>query len=120
MSLKSITRPLNTTEITIMSNVSTVQAKGSRITRIEASQQTLDSSNQAAIHLTFDVDQPEEASLPNLLQSTQSLGLILNLEDAFELGLLLVAMGLVDQNDIEASQSLDRLAGLMNDLQNKG
>lgn len=118
MTVQSITHPWKTTDITVMSNVTSVRVRGNKITKIGAvadstadpiPQQTSDQTS--AIYLDLDVRDPHSAAA--ILQNTQELGLILQPQDALELGLMLTAMGLENYDKATVAAAFERLSNLI-------
>ena len=114
MTVASITQELNTDDITVISNVTSVIANCNRISRLEAIEgQELE--NPAAIHVDFKVKHHKQHLL-SVLAETEELGLILSVDDAIELGLWLIAMGLKDQSGQEIDYIFEKLFKLASEL----
>ena len=96
---KLLPQALHTGDITIMSNVTCITATGDKVARFEESWRD-GVKNPAAVHVDFEVKQ--SSHLRAVLEDTQSLGLILQPEDAVELGVLLTALGM----QIKVSQAV--------------
>ena len=92
MNAQLFTYPLDTGEITVISNVNSIVAIGSTISRIRSTEAT---AGKAAtyLHVNLDVARPTETPT-TVLGHTEHLCLILRDRDAVELGLLLAAMSL--------------------------
>ncbi|MFE4106887.1 hypothetical protein [Almyronema epifaneia] len=114
MTVKSVTRSLQTSDITVMSNVTSIQVRGSKITKIGAmAGQAGETAASTAASIYIDLEVSQKQSLPAVLGSTEELGLILSSKDAVELGLLLVAMGQEGQSSEQVAATLTRLSQLM-------
>lgn len=105
MTTPLITQDLTTTEITMMSNVTSMTVVGTKVSRVGdkiAHQQ----GSLPAIHIDFYVKQPQHR--PVVFEATESVGMILSLTDAVKLGTLLVALGLANKtsDDITAAMAL--------------
>ena len=111
MTLTAVTQELKTGDITVMSNVTSVTAICNRISRLE----TIKEEEPKAIHVDFTV-KPRKEHLLSILEETEQLGLILTLDDAIELGLLLVALGLEDKSSQEVEAIFERLFKLASEL----
>ncbi|MEN8445010.1 MAG: hypothetical protein ABG776_08360 [Cyanobacteria bacterium J06555_13] len=107
---KLLTQTLNTGDITIMSNMTCITATGDKISRIEESLiGGLKSS--AAVHVDFGVKQ--SSHFQAVLEDTQSLGLILQPDDAVELGVLLIALGMKNKGSQAMATTMERLSALL-------
>lgn len=106
MTVKFVTNPLNTGDITVVGNVSDVATvQGSKMSRIGALEGQ-EQQNPAAIHVNFQMtNKPEEM-----------LVLMLGLSDAIELGLQLVALGIEAQLSPKIDDVRDRLCQLVSEL----
>lgn len=113
MMVKHVTCPWKTGEITVMSNVTSIQVVGNKITKIGAIQGQ-ETDSPASIYIDLDVMYKQP--MPSILASTEELGLILNVKDALELGLLLVAMGMETNKSADVSVTLERLSKLITEL----
>ncbi|WP_227500080.1 hypothetical protein [Synechococcus sp. PCC 7335] len=105
-----LTQALKTGDITVISNVTSVTAVGTKVARVEEIAGH-EQESPSAVHVDFKVKQPSH--LPAVLEDTESLGLILQLEDAVELGLLLVAMGMEHKSPDEIEKLTARLSNLI-------
>lgn len=105
-----LTQALNTGDITIMSNVTCITATGDKVARIE---EVLKDGvkSPTAVHVDFEVKQPSH--LQAILEETQSLGLILQPDDAVELGLLLTALGMKNKDSQAVAAIAERLSALL-------
>lgn len=112
MKTKLFTQSLKTGAITLTSNVTTVTANATRISRLEAVPGH-EAENPPSLYIDLTVQQP--VKLHDVLEATEEVDLILNLEDAVELGLLMVAMGLEHKTDAEVTATLARLSQLIAD-----
>lgn len=91
MKTKAITQPWHTSDITLMSNITSVHVQGKQVTKLgEATGGNLE--DRAEIHLELDVK--DDHNIANILTETKTIGLILNPQDALGLGLMLTAMGI--------------------------
>ncbi|MBE9136434.1 hypothetical protein IQ254_04340 [Nodosilinea sp. LEGE 07088] len=113
MSVKVITRPLKTVNITVVSNATSLHVQGDKVTKLSAipGQEAV---NPASISVDLTVQDPQ--TLPGVLAAAEALELMFNVEDALELGLLLVAMGLENTSRDRISATLDRLTQLIGEL----
>lgn len=109
-----LTQDLKTGDITIMSNVTSVTATCTKVARVEE-MPGQEQENPSAIHVDFQVKQPSH--FHTVLEDTETLGLILGLGDAVELGLLLVAMGMEHKTPDEAAALMTRLSKMMSEFQ---
>jgi hypothetical protein len=106
MAVKFVTHSLRTNDITVMGNVTDVATvRGNKISRIGAVEGQ-EQQNPAAIHLNFEL-----AHQPN-----EMLVWVLNVPDAVELGLQLLAMGIEDQPSPGIDEIRDRLSQLIAEL----
>lgn len=105
-----LTQKIKTGDITVVSNVTSVNAVGTTIARVEEIPGH-ERESPSAIHVDFEVKQPSH--LPAVLEDTEALCLILQLEDAVEIGLLLVAMGAEHKTPTEIEQLTTRLSQLI-------
>ncbi len=109
-----LTEDLKTGDITIISNVTSFTVTGTKIARVEEIPGH-EQESPSAVHVDFEVKQPR-----NLLaeqEETKNLGLILQLNDAVELGVLLVAMGMEHKTPDQAVEVTARLSKLIADFQ---
>ncbi len=86
-----LTQDLATSEITVISNHASVTVTGTKVARVEEIPGH-EQENPSMVHVDFKVTNPSPQ--PEVLDNTEDLGLILKLDDAVDLGLLLVAMGM--------------------------
>lgn len=107
---KLFTRPLKTSDITISSNVTSIRANVIHISRVEEIAGH-EKENPSAIHLDLKVEHP--VKFHDVLEATEEMEMILNLEDAVELGLLMVAMGMEHKTPEEVSAAMSRLSQLI-------
>lgn len=112
MKTKLYTQALKTGAITLTSNVTTVTANATRMSRVEAVPGH-EMESPSSIYIDLTVQQP--VKLHDVLEATEEVDLILNLEDAVELGLLMVAMGMEQKTDTEVTATLARLSQLISD-----
>jgi hypothetical protein len=90
--------------MTLMSNIDSYLVTGKRVTRIGAVD-TAETHCEPTVHLNLEM----ATSTPDSAQTEGSLGLILRAEDAMELGLALVVMGLGDANSTVLEVLIQRL-----------
>jgi hypothetical protein len=110
MTTKLFTRNIKTGDITVMSNVTSVTVNGTRISRVEEIPGH-ERENPSAIYIDFIVQHPSK--LHDVLEATEEVDLILNLEDAVELGLLMAAMGMEHKSDDDIAGMMSRLSELI-------
>lgn len=114
MTTKLITRPIKTGELTAMSNVTSITVTGHQVSILE-DQPEPGKKDDSAVHLTFEVEHPQK--LPSLLATAEELGLIMEREDAVEIGLLLLAMALENKSSAEVEAIQKKLSSLIGELQ---
>ena len=104
MTTKLVTHPLKTGKLTVMSNVTSITVTGHQVSILE-DQPEPGKKDCSAVHLTFDVENPQR--LPSLLATAEELGLIMDRDDAVEISLSLLAMALEDKTapEIEAVEA---------------
>lgn len=108
MTVKYVTRPLPTGDITIMGHVSDVATvRGKTISHIGAIVGQ-EQQNPAAVHVNLEIVGSQHPA--------DMLTLIFGLEDALELGLQLVAMGIEEQPAPAIDEIRERLAQLVAEL----
>ncbi len=108
MTVKYVTHSLNTGDITVMGNITdVVTAKGNKISRIGAIEGQ-EQQNPAAVHINLEITGGDSAA--------EMLVLILGLEDAVELGLQLLAMGIEDRPSPGVDEIRERLTQLVAEL----
>lgn len=103
------TRPLNTNDVTVMSHVTSIVVQGERISKLPSTA----SDKPGVIHLSFAVKDKKDE--PCILSGAEELSLVLDRNDAVELGLLLLEMELTEQTPEEAAKikaSISRLLDL--------
>lgn len=106
MTVHFVTHALKTGDITVMGNVSDVAiVRGSKISRVGAVEGQ-EQQNPAAVHINLEV----------VNSTDEMLVLMLNVSDAMELGLELLAMGVKDRSTTGVDEIRDRLAELMMEL----
>jgi hypothetical protein len=114
MTTKLQTMPLQTKEMTLMSNNTSIKVIGHKISKLidqDEKQQNVSSS----IHLTFDVKKEEKS--PCILNNPEELGFIINPKDAIEIGLSLIAMGMDFHNEITLEEIKGRLAQISAEIE---
>lgn len=109
MTVQSITRPLQTDDITIMSHVTSVTAVGNKISKL-----TTKPDNSTTIHLNFDVKGRKDE--PCILAGAEELGLIINAQDALEIGLYLVAMAIKNPTEKEVAEIQSQLSATIAEM----
>lgn len=114
MNSKLLSRTVKTGDITVMSNVTSVTVVGTKVSRVEEIPGH-EQESPSAVHIDFEVKQPSH--LPAVLEDTEVLGMILQLEDAVELGLLLVAMGLEHKTPEQVAEITARLNRLVKEFE---
>lgn len=110
----SVSRELKTGDITVLSNLTSVTANAKRISRLNAVKGK-DITDPASIHVDLKV-KPHKEHLPRVLAETEELDLVLSLDDALQIGVMLVAMGLEDKSQLEVDEVLKRLFELTCEL----
>ena len=103
----SISRELKTGDLTVMSNLTSVTANASRISRLNAVKGK-DVTDPASIRVDLKV-KPHLEHLPSVSGETEELDLVLNVDDALQIGVMLVAMGLEDKSQLEIDEVFKRL-----------
>jgi hypothetical protein len=114
MTTKLVTRPIKTGDLTAMSNVTSVTVTGHQVSILEV-QPEPDKPDTSAVHLTFEVEHPHK--LPDLLTNTEELGLIMERDDAVEIGLRLLAMAMENKTPAEIEAVQTRLSKMIAELQ---
>lgn len=107
MKAVSTSYELETGDIEVMSNLTSITANVHRISRLEAVKGKKTES-PAKVYLDLKV-QPHPEHLPSVLGETEELDLVLSPEDALEIGILMVAMGLEDKSQLEVDGIFKRL-----------
>ncbi|EKU99651.1 hypothetical protein Lepto7375DRAFT_1715 [Leptolyngbya sp. PCC 7375] len=108
-----LVQPLKTGDITVISNVTSVTVNANKISRLEKIPGH-EQESPSTVHVDFDVNQPSR--LAAVLEETKELGLILELEDAVQLGIFLIAMGMENATPDDISAIMTRLSKLIADL----
>lgn len=85
MSTHVLTQHLHTHDITMMTNVTSLTVHGTKVSRLG------DQATSASVYIDFAVKHPSHGSD---LDNTEEVSFILQPDDAVQLGLLLVSMGL--------------------------
>ena len=130
MTTKLITHPLKTGKLTAMSNVTSITIMGHQVSILEDRPEP-EKKDRSAVHLTFYGEKDSELKsisnrhgdvehlqkLPSLLTTAEELGLIMDRDDAMEIGLSLLAMVMENKTaaDIEAIHK--RLSSKIAELQ---
>jgi hypothetical protein len=104
-----LTRNLETHDMTISSHLSSLTIRGQKISQLQGEKQ-----DSTSVHLNFAVK--ERHKEPCVLAGAEELELILDSEDAYELGLLLVAMGMKKRQTSELSAIEVRMYNLIAEL----
>ena len=107
MTTKLVTHPLKTGKLTAMSNVTSITLTGHQVSILE-DQPEPGKKDTSAVHLTFDVENPQK--LPSLLGTAEEFGLIMDRDDAVEISLSLLAMALEDKTAEEIKAVEARLS----------
>jgi hypothetical protein len=110
MKTRLFSRNIKTGDITAMSNLTSVTVNGTRISRVEEITGH-ERENPSAIYIDFAVQHPTK--MHDVLEATEEVDLIFNLDDAVELGLLMVAMGMEHKTDDDITKILSRLSKLI-------
>jgi hypothetical protein len=113
MTTKLVTRPLKTGELTAMSNVTSITVTGHQVSIIEVEPESGKKDN-STLHLTFEVEHPQK--LPSLLATAEELGLIMERNDAVEIGLSLLSMAMEDKTPVEIEAIQQRLSEMIAEL----
>ena len=114
MTTKLITHPLKTGKLTAESNVTSINVTGHQVSILEEQLET-GQKDRSAVHLTFDVEHPQK--LPSLLSTAEELGLIMEREDAIEIGLSILSMAMEDKTPAEIETIQKRLSSMIAELQ---
>ena len=88
MSTHVLTQHLHTHDITMMTNVTSLTVHGTKVSRLGDG---TDQATSASVYIDFAVKHPSHGSD---LDNTEEVSFILQPDDAVQLGLLLVSMGL--------------------------
>ena len=104
-----LTRNLDTDDITVSSHLSSLTLVGNKISQLQG-----ESKDSTSIHLDFIVKERQDE--PCILAGAEELELILDSKDAFELGLLLTAMGMKNHKSSELSAVERKLYNLIAEL----
>ncbi|AFY70688.1 hypothetical protein Pse7367_2427 [Thalassoporum mexicanum PCC 7367] len=104
---------LATQDIQVSSSSGSMTVTGNRIFRTGA-EAGLQTTNPTEVHLSFEIKQPIELSNPDAekTETTDTLSLGLSADDAVEVGLQLLMMGMEGKSDIEIGLILERLSHL--------
>ena len=108
-----LTQDIQTGDITVMSNVTSVTVMGTKVSRLGGCSEQ-DRKIPSTVHIDFEVKHPDHS--PTVLESTETLGMILNLKDAVDLGVLLVAMGLEHKTPDEIVTVVSQLTTLIQEF----
>ena len=114
MKVTSVSQELKTGDVTVLSNLTSVVANVNRISRLEAVKKK-ERIDPATIHVDLKV-KPHKEHLPSVVEETEELDLVLNLDDAVEIGMLLVAMGLENKSQSEVDEVFKRIFELTCEL----
>ncbi len=104
-----LTRHLETDEILVSSHLSSLKVLGNKISKLQG-----EGKDSTSIHLNFAVKERQDE--PCILAGAEELELIIDSKDAFELGLLLTAMGMKNRKASELSAVEVRLYNLIAEL----
>jgi hypothetical protein len=109
MTVKYVTHSLATGDITVLGHIAdVVTVKGHTISRVGAIEGQ-EQQNPPAVHVNLEVAGGGEGSAEMLV-------LMLGLQDAVEMGLQLVAMGIEDNPTMSVEDVRDRLVRLVTEL----
>ena len=104
-----LTRHLDTDDITISSHFSSLKILGNTISQLPG-----EAPDSTSIHLNFAVKERQDQ--PCMLAGAEELELIIDSKDAFELGILLTALGMKNRQASELSAVEVRLYNLIAEL----
>ncbi len=104
-----LTRHLDTHDITISSHLSSLKIFGNTISQLPGEE-----PDSTSIHLNFAVKERQDE--PCMLAGAEELELIIDSKDAFELGILLTALGMKNCQASELSAVEVRLYNLIAEL----
>ena len=111
MKTQLLTRSIKTGDITLTSNLTSITVNGARISRVEEIPGQ-EQENPSTIYLDLVVQEPTKRH-DDVLDATEEVDIVLNLEDAVELGLMLVALGMEHRSDQDVSEVMSRLSQLV-------
>lgn len=112
MKAVSTSYKLATGDIEVMSNLTSIIANANRISRLEA---VKGKASPAKVYLDLKV-KPHPEHLPSVLGETEELDLVLSPDDALEIGIMMVAMGLENKSQLEVDEVFKRLFELTCEL----
>lgn len=117
MNTKLVTQDLHTSDITLMSNLTSMTVTGTKISRVEEIAGH-EQDYPSTIHLDLQVKAShlQEKSV----DITKEFGMILSLDDAVELGMLLMAMGLEHKSPSDVAAVMSRLTSLTTEINSQG
>lgn len=104
------TRTIKTGDITLESDRTSITVNGARISRVEEIPGR-EKENPSTIYLDLVVREPVETG--DGLEGSEEVDLVFKLEDAVELGLLMVALGMEHKTDDEVAAVMSRLSNLI-------
>jgi hypothetical protein len=110
----SVSHELKTGDIKVLGNLIRVTASANRISRLNAVKGK-NINDPASIHIDFQV-KPHQEQLPRVIGETKELDLVLSVDDAMQIGMLLVAMSLEDKSELEVDKVFKRLFKLICEL----
>jgi hypothetical protein len=104
---------LTTHDIQVSSSSGSMTVTGNRIFRT-VSEAGIQKTNPTEVHLSFQIKRPIELSdaTDQTTETTDTLSLALSTDDAVEMGLHLLMMGMEGKPDIEIGLILERLSHL--------
>ncbi|MEM8828157.1 MAG: hypothetical protein AAGE96_02230 [Cyanobacteria bacterium P01_G01_bin.19] len=114
MKVASTSYELATGDIEVMSNLTTITANANRISRLEA---VKGKESPAKVYLDLKV-KPHPEHLPSVLGETEEVDLVMSPDDALEIGIMMVAMGLENKSQLEVDEVFKRLFELTCELHN--
>lgn len=112
MKVVSTSYELTTGDIEVMSNLTSIIANANRISRLEAVQ---GKASPARVHLDLKV-KPHPEHILSVLGETEEVDLALSPDDALEIGIMMVAMGLENKSQLEVDEVFKRLFELTCEL----
>jgi hypothetical protein len=104
------TRTIQTGDIKLESNRDSIIVNGVRISRLEEIPGQ-EKENPSTIYLDFLVRNPIERD--DTWEASEEVDLVFNMEDAIELGLLMVGLGMEHKTDDEVEATISRLSNLI-------
>ncbi len=112
MKSKLVTRSIKTGDITLTSNLTSITVNGARVSRVEEIPGH-EKENPSTIYIDLMVQEPDR--FHDVLEAAKEVDLVLNLEDAVELGILMVALGMEHKTSAEVAEVMNRLSKLISE-----